>query len=81
MRTAPILVTKDQKQTKEARRGKKKLLFMVVTSFIFIFNCVVLILFFIFFFKGSHFGIYCTRYKHNDLKKKDFGAFKEILHH
>ena len=54
---------------------------MVVTSFIFIFNCVVLILFFIFFFKGSHFGIYCTRYKHNDLKKKDFGAFKEILHH
>lgn len=79
MRTAPILVTKDQKQTKEARGEKKKLLFMVVTSFIFIFYCVVLILFFI--FKGSHFDSYCTRYKHNDLKKKDFGAFKEILHH
>ena len=54
MRTIPILVTKDQKQTKEARREKKKkLLFMVVTSFIFIFYCVVLIVFFIFFLKEA----------------------------
>lgn len=80
MRTIPILVTKDQKQTKETRREKKKkLLFMVVVYFYFLLCCFDLILYF--FFKGSHFDIYCTRYKHNDLKKKDFGAFKEILHH
>lgn len=81
MRTAPILVTKDQKQTKEARREKKKtsVYGCNFVYFYFLLCCFDLILYS--FFKGSHFDIYCTRYKHNDLKKKDFGAFKEILHH
>ena len=47
MRTIPILVTKDQKQTKEARREKKKkLLFMVVVYFYFLLCCFDLILYF-----------------------------------
>lgn len=82
MRTAPILVTKDQKQTKEARRKKKKKKTSVFGCnffyFYFLLCCFDLILIF---FKGSHFDIYCTKYKDNDLKKKDLGAFKEILHH